>query len=242
MTTLLNKLEIFWGMGTCILVTAALHHHIHPLTHTYMYTHHIHSHWPGRLAAVWLQAGLCPEKEDEEVQWEQKLVGDHNPETLLNAMVYMNKLYSALHSGSEHWQLCHSPCQIQIIENPGERSYLCYTEDTSNGGLKGRRQKVVIHLSNVDHPTWCFVRLFKLCNQLCPMDCSSHAFYLAPLKQGIVGFHVHHWATIHSKTLLETYKKAGIKGYKANHSASHSSDSVIVEVPAFVFLVGVCSH
>ena len=96
--------------------------------------------------------------EDEEVLWEQKLLGDHSPEALLNAMVYMNGLYFALRSGSEHRQLRHSPCQIQIIENPGERSYLRYTEDTSKnhpGGLKGhkQRQKVVIHHSNVDIPT-----------------------------------------------------------------------------------------
>ena len=38
------------------------------------------------------------------------------------------------------------------------------------------------------------------------------------IQQRIVGFHVLHWTTIHSKTLLETCKKAGIKGYKTNHS------------------------
>ena len=118
---------------------------------------------------------------EDEVLWKQKLLGDHCPEALLNAMVYMNGLYFALRSGSEHQQLRHSPRQIQIIENPGERSYLryCNTEDSSK---RPQREKVVIYYSNVDNPSQCFVQLFKLYNQLCPMERPSHAFYLVPLK------------------------------------------------------------
>lgn len=164
--------------------------------------------------------------EDEEILWKRKLLGDHSPEALLNTMVYMNGLYFALRSGSEHRQLRHNPCQIQVIENPGERPYLRYTEDTSKnhpGGLKGRkqRQKVVVHHSNVDNPTRCFVRLFKLYKQLCPVDRPSHAFYLAPLKKPTKDCWFSHTPLGHN--MLKNYvgnmcKKADIKGYKTNHS------------------------
>ena len=66
-------------------------------------------------------------------------------------------LYFALRSGDEHWQLRHSPCQIQLIEKPGERPYLLYTEGRSKnnpGGLKGRKYKpkVVPHYGNTENP------------------------------------------------------------------------------------------
>ena len=41
----------------------------------------------------------------------------------------MNGVYFALRSGSEHRQLRSEPCQIQVIEVEGQRSYLKYTED-----------------------------------------------------------------------------------------------------------------
>lgn len=99
----------------------------------------------------------------------------------------MNGLYFALRSGDEHRNLRFNPCQIQIIEKPGERSHLTYTEDISKnhpGGLKARKQKpkVVVQYANEENPSRCFVRLFKLYNKLCPLDRPHHALYLKPLK------------------------------------------------------------
>ena len=93
--------------------------------------------------------------EDEELLWEKKILGDHIPESLLNTMIYMNGLYFALRSGDEHRNIRHNPCQIQVIERPGERAHLRYTEDISKnrpGGLKGRKMKpkVVIN-TNQEH-------------------------------------------------------------------------------------------
>ena len=82
--------------------------------------------------------------EEEEQLWEKKILGDHSPKALLNTMMFMNGLYFALRSGVEHRQLRHYPSQIQLIENPGERAYLIYREDTSKnhpGGLKGCKHK-----------------------------------------------------------------------------------------------------
>ena len=91
--------------------------------------------------------------EEEEELWNKKDLGDHNPHALLNTVVFMVDLYFALRSGDEHRQLHLSPCQIHLIEKPGERPYLLYTEDQSKnnpGGLKGRKYKpkVVPHYGN----------------------------------------------------------------------------------------------
>ncbi len=105
-------------------------------------------------------------EDEEEILWEKGLLGDSKPKTLLDTIIFMNGLYFALRSGSEHRALRFSPAQIVVVER-GERPYLEYTEDISKnrpGGLKGRKTtpKVVRHHSNVERPDRCFVRLFKL--------------------------------------------------------------------------------
>jgi hypothetical protein len=164
--------------------------------------------------------------EEEELLWEKKLLGDHSPEALLNTMVFMSGLYFALRSGNEHRQLRHNPCQIQVIENPGERPHLRYTEDISKnhpGGLKGRKQKpkVVIHHSNEENPNRCFVRLFKLYNSLCPAERPDNAFYLSPLTKPKERCWFSRTPLGHNRLkniVKRMCEKAGIPGYKTNHS------------------------
>ena len=91
--------------------------------------------------------------EEEELLWTKGLLGSGSPQALVDTMVVMNGIYFALRSGSEHRQLRSDPCQIEVVENPGERSYLVYTEDISKnrpGGLKGRKlkPKIVRHYDN----------------------------------------------------------------------------------------------
>ena len=86
--------------------------------------------------------------------WNKKDLGDYNPHALLNTVVFIVGLYFALRSSDEYRQLHHPPCQIQLIEKPGERPYLLYTEDWSKSnfnGLKGRKYKpkVVPHYGNI---------------------------------------------------------------------------------------------
>ena len=83
-------------------------------------------------------------EEEEEQLWENNILGDHNPQSLLNTMIFMNRLYFALRSGNEHHNLRRSPCQIRVVEQLGCRSSLEYAEDISKnhpGGLKGRKIK-----------------------------------------------------------------------------------------------------
>ena len=126
-------------------------------------------------------------EQNEEKLWQVGVLGAHNPQALLNTMIYTNGLYFALRSGDEHRQLRHNPCQIQLVECPNERPYLEYTEDISKnhqGGLKGRNQKpkVVKRFANLENPERCFVKLFKLYRQCCPVKRCDDAFYLTPLK------------------------------------------------------------
>ena len=56
---------------------------------------------------------------------------------LLDTMVFYNGLYFVLRSGIEHHQLWCSPCQIEIVEKPGERPYPLYREDMHLEELPG---------------------------------------------------------------------------------------------------------
>lgn len=164
--------------------------------------------------------------EEEEMLWQNKILGDHTPEALLNTIIYMNGVYFALRSGDEHRQLRHNPCQIQVVERTGERSYLKYTEDVSKnhpGGIKGRKQKpkVVLHHANNDNPDRCFVRLFKKYLSVRPSECPANAFYLNPLKNARGA----NWFTTApvgknklAKAVSNMCKACNIQGYKTNHS------------------------
>ena len=119
---------------------------------------------------------------NEELMWSKGLLGNATPQSLLDTVVFYNRLFSALRSGKEHRQLRSSPCQVQVIERQGERPYLRYTEDISKnhpGGLKGNSitPKAVVHHTNSGDAQRCFVRIFQLYWQLCPKDVPSHAFY-----------------------------------------------------------------
>ncbi|XP_064403277.1 zinc finger MYM-type protein 2-like [Halichondria panicea] len=165
--------------------------------------------------------------QEEELLWEKKLLGDHCPAALLNTMAFMNWLYFALRSGGEHRQLRHIPCQIEVFDNPQGRSCLRYTEDISKnhpGGLKGRKhkQKVVVHHSNIENPTRCFVRLFQKYSTLCLPERPSNALYLTPLAKPKNDDCWFSKVPLGHNSLKDIVKnmclKAGIPGYKTNHS------------------------
>lgn len=95
--------------------------------------------------------------EEEELMWESKVLGDHCPQALLNTIIYMNGLYFALRSGEEHRSLRRSPCQIEIVERPGERAYLVYREDfeKSSGWTKGSQGKAKDSHTPCEHRKSC---------------------------------------------------------------------------------------
>ena len=182
------------------------------------------------LGSVKRQAEVITE-EDEETLWRKGLLGDHTPQVLLDSIVYYCGLHFALRSGKEHRQLRHFPCQIELVETAGQRSFLRYTEDQSKnhqGGLRARKvkHKVVIQHENTEDPKHCFVRLFKRYRQLCPANTPSHAFYLQPSRRPTSSCWYSNRPLGHttlSKTISRICKRAGISGYKTNHSLRATS-------------------
>ena len=164
--------------------------------------------------------------EEEEVLWQKGLLVDSNPQCLLDTMLFMNGLYFALRGGKEHRDLRYGPSQIQLVEKPGERSYLKYTEDIFKnhlGDLKGRNvtPKEVIHHSNIECPDRCFVRLYKLYHTLCPPSRPKSTYYLQPLKNPKPGCWYASIPVGHTKldkTVSRMCTSAGIPGHRTNHS------------------------
>ena len=61
---------------------------------------------------------------EEELLWSKGALGSSSPQVLVDTILFMNGLYFALRSGVEHRQLRFDPCQIKIIEKPGEIAHL----------------------------------------------------------------------------------------------------------------------
>ena len=121
---------------------------------------------------------------EEEMLWENGVLGSHSPQGLVDTMVFMAGLYFALRSGDEHRHLKFR-C-IRLVEKPGCTPCLIYTEATSEnnpGGLKNRKlqNKEVTHYANLQRPDRCFVELYKKYCLHRPPDVTGDAFYLTPL-------------------------------------------------------------
>lgn len=161
---------------------------------------------------------------EEEILWKKGLLGSHSPQSLVDTMVYMAGLYFALRSGEEHRQLRFG--SVELIEKEGSTPYLLYTESVSKnnpGGLKHRKVSVkqVTHHANTECPQRCFVQMYK---EYCfhrPDGVKDDAFYLSPIPNA-AGKVWYKRTPIGVNTLATTVKrlceKAGISGYKTNHS------------------------
>lgn len=167
---------------------------------------------------------ISPEQENR--LWELGLLGDHSAQVLLNTLVYQVGFFFALRSGNEHRRLRHSPAQIQLFEPPGERAYLVYREDvskTNQGGLASRKRKPkeVYQYANLENPSRCFVRIYKLYNSKCPTDRPKNAFYLTPLgrpKESVWYSRTPLGHNVLGKIVTDMMKQAGYDGHYTNHS------------------------
>lgn len=124
--------------------------------------------------------------EMEETLWTKRHLGDHDPETLLNTIVYTLGLHFALRGREEHRRLRHFPSQLTAKSDDNGFQYLEYREyvsKTFGGGLHSgkQRQKVSRAYELPDSPHRCPVRLYLLYNSLCPPNRPDDAFYLRPL-------------------------------------------------------------
>ena len=74
---------------------------------------------------------------------------------------------------------------IELIEKPGEKACLVYTECVSKnhqGGLKHRKlQLYIVH--HTEKPDQCFVQLYKKYMEHLPEHNPDSPFYLTPISQ-----------------------------------------------------------
>ncbi|KAJ8270845.1 hypothetical protein GJAV_G00119940 [Gymnothorax javanicus] len=163
--------------------------------------------------------------DEEELLWRCGQLGDRNPRVLVNTLLYLNGKHFGLRSGHEHRKLKHKNSQISFKTTPGGQEYLCYREDyskTVQGGLKHRRvtpKEIEHHPSS--NPARCHVRLFKKYLSLCPPDGHDNALYLQALQSPTDKCWYSRQPLGHNtlqKIVPEICRKAGIQGYKTNHS------------------------
>lgn len=153
--------------------------------------------------------------------WEQGLLGDSNPQTLLDTMLFLSGIFFALRSGEEHRSLKLS--QFEVVTQDGCDS-LIYTENVSKnnqGGLQHRKvkPKSVTCYANEKNSERCLVRFFKA--YLSHRPTGTECFYLTPLRK-IKGEIWYSIVPVGHNTLSQIVgrlcKQAGISGYKTNHS------------------------
>ena len=103
---------------------------------------------------------------EEEMMWELGILGDDNPEKLLDTIVYLNGVHFALHAADEHKSLKVN-LQFKVgFDNAVGLKYLEYTGCTSKcnqGGLASRyiKPKVSRAYENVLNSDRCMVRLYE---------------------------------------------------------------------------------
>ena len=108
-----------------------------------------------------------------------------------------------------------------MMENSFTSSTLRTSQTTGLVAKKGRKQKPNIQHANEDNPQHCFVRLYKLYNSLCPIDCPADALYFQPLTNPSPMCWYSSRPCGHNRlasTVVRLCKEAGIPGYKSNHS------------------------
>ena len=103
---------------------------------------------------------------EEEQLWEKGVLGDSQPQQLLDTLVYLFGIHFALRGGNEHRRL--RAVNSQIIKGVDKETglqYLEYREDVSKtnaGGIKDRKlkRKVTRAYENKENRERCIVRLY----------------------------------------------------------------------------------
>ncbi|KAK6180908.1 hypothetical protein SNE40_008873 [Patella caerulea] len=159
--------------------------------------------------------------DEENIMWKQGILGNSNPQTLLDTIVHLFGLNFALRSGGEHRNLTLD--QLCIGENE-QAPYLRYTEKISKTNQRGLKEFRVnpkcVTAYGSDDPKRCIVKLYQQYLSLRPEHAMSMV-YLRPLIKPTEKV----WyaaAPVGRNTLVNTVKRlceaAGFKGFFTNHS------------------------
>ena len=133
-----------------------------------------------------------PFTQDEDHIWELRILGESNPEQLLNTVIFLLGIHLSLHTVDEHKSLkmgYYSLIKVKFDKKLNCK-YLKYVEQrlkNHQGGTKDfqKKPKVVTAYANIDQPSHCVVHLYEKYVSLQPSHdpkC-SHDLYLRPLKR-----------------------------------------------------------
>ncbi len=167
-------------------------------------------------------------EELEEKLWDSGLLGNKDPQTLLNTVVYMFGVHFALCAVQEHKDLKING-QVQFCYDEKLKiRFLRYSEFQSKnhqGGISSLhdKPKVVTAYQNVQNPKHCIVKIFQeYCDRRPNFDkkCSSD-LYLRPLhspKSTIWYLYAPLGINSLSKVISNMMEKLGVTGKFSNHS------------------------
>ena len=123
------------------------------------------------------QADLITYEYENEL-WEKGILGEDNPDTLQNTVLFLLGINCILRAGDEHYNLrremSYKKSQLQFITNPKGQRCVIYYEDTctktNNGGIDQRKvePKVIWIYPNEFNINHCPVRLLEKYLGLCP--------------------------------------------------------------------------
>ena len=123
----------------------------------------------------------------ENKMFESGVLGESNPQQLLDTVIYMLGLHLALRGGIEHCKLrrpgFNSQINVELDENSG-REVMIYCEDpqhkTNQGGLNSKRTSKVVKVFPSANVSRCPVRLYGKYIGLLPQSKSCGKLYLRP--------------------------------------------------------------
>ena len=119
---------------------------------------------------------------EEEVLWNQGLLGTKNPTTLLNTVVFIIGKGFALHAGKEHRALRSPPfnSQISFMHDDEGNVFARYTEES---GFKTIQKPKVVDMYAVADVDRCPVRILLTYLSKLPSDRKSKSLYLQARKK-----------------------------------------------------------
>ena len=170
---------------------------------------------------------------DEDRLWCDGILGDKNPEQLVDTLLYLIGVHFGLRAAEEHKSLKVN-CQFHVdYDHDVGLKYIEYTECTSKcnqGGLNSRfiKPKKSRTYQNVVNTDRCMVRLYEkyLSHRPSHLPKCSDDFYLRPLTvpQGDIWYSCqlrgHHKL---EKVVRKMCDKAGFSGKCTNHSLRSST-------------------
>ena len=130
--------------------------------------------------------------EEEEQLWEISILGNNNPESLLNAVFFLNGINLVLRGGEEHCGLKLSQFTFGEMQDPDDPSstlsFFRYEEHGSKNRAGGSRQlnlenKCVTQFAKKDSPSRCHYSLLQqYFSKLPPEALQKDVFYCKPIN------------------------------------------------------------